>query len=768
MRAVRTYFIGALVVVIAGIIYYDFYDFHAYKLRTSEAELEGLKKMETAINVSNILRRERGLTQLNSKAKKFYLNKSDVKRTQELLQLLDQETLVQHYDEIIKTHQSKASLELFEMYTNVIMQLSVYNHEIADDTHLYYEEDRENYLMISSVLYYTQYMFEQLGKVRGLGTHLIASAESNRALQDKITYNLQNYFSFKKKYLQNISTLDIGIQSHIDGLNQELLGKEQGITTTLKAMFENRAKISAIEFFNQVDSLVQTLSIINERLIRLSEQRIEHRADQIRLSLLITGGLFILFITFTLIATIILQKRQEEDERVKRDQSLELNTMNRMHDRLHAISGLKEMCEVSLNALVEEHNSISGVLYVYDQDTDLLSLAATYGVKRQELLHALELGEGIIGEVAKSREYQLVTDELATIQNIGLTNISPKAVITLPILYLNNITGVVQFTVSEHPTDEMIKRIKREISIVSTYLFKALNANKSERYLELIDEEIITSSTDMFGRIISVSNAFARISGYDKKELIGRKHSIVRHPDMEDKVFKSMWETITSGHIWQGEIKNSTKEGGFYWVDVTITPNFDFYGNITGYTAVRQNITDKKYIEELATKDALTKLYNRRFYEQKYEELKAIALQENRLLSFMLIDIDNFKKYNDNYGHQEGDTTLINVASLLSKITSSCQHDYAFRLGGEEFGLLYFTDDKSESQEYAQHVVAEVEALGITHEYNESFGFVTISAGVIMLRHGFNDEELVYKAADELLYHSKESGRNRVSFENQA
>ncbi len=120
--------------------------------------------------------------------------------------------------------------------------------------------------------------------------------------------------------------------------------------------------------------------------------------------------------------------------------------------------------------------------------------------------------------------------------------------------------------------------------------------------LHLIDENIIMSSTNTEGIITSVSQAFCDISGYTKKELIGQPHSIVRDPNTPRELFSELWETIQLGKIWKGEIRNRNKNGGYYWVFATISPNFNASGEIISYSAIRHDITSKK---ELATQQTL-------------------------------------------------------------------------------------------------------------------------------------------------------------------
>ena len=138
--------------------------------------------------------------------------------------------------------------------------------------------------------------------------------------------------------------------------------------------------------------------------------------------------------------------------------------------------------------------------------------------------------------------------------------------------------------------------------------------------LETVSKNVILSKTDLKGVITHVSQAFCDISGYTKEELIGQPQSIVRHPDMPMETFMYMWSVIPSGETWEGEIKNLKKDGGHYWVNAIITPNYDYHGNHIGYTAIRKDIASQKEVEilntslemkiEARTKDLLTEKDN--------------------------------------------------------------------------------------------------------------------------------------------------------------
>ena len=110
---------------------------------------------------------------------------------------------------------------------------------------------------------------------------------------------------------------------------------------------------------------------------------------------------------------------------------------------------------------------------------------------------------------------------------------------------------------------------------------------ETESLIRLIDQNVIYSKTDWNGIITEASQAFCDISGYTKDELIGKSHNILRHPDMKDEVFKDLWKTIIREETWIGEVKNKTKDGGYYIVDAVIKPEFDHNNKKYGYVSIR-------------------------------------------------------------------------------------------------------------------------------------------------------------------------------------
>ena len=285
--------------------------------------------------------------------------------------------------------------------------------------------------------------------------------------------------------------------------------------------------------------------------------------------------------------------------------------------------------------------------------------------------------------------------------------------------------------------------------------------SQMKKYIKIVDENVLTSSTDLDGNITYASEAFCEISGYTKDELIGQNHRIIRHSDMKESTYKELWETIASGKTWKGEIKNKKKNGDYYWVKASISPVFDNKEEIISYTAVREDITDKKIIEEISITDGLTNIYNRRYFDEIFPKIINEAKRKNELVAFVFMDIDHFKQYNDNYGHQKGDEVLINFAACL-KQSLHRSSDYTFRLGGEEFAVVYQMETKEKAVEFANNLRKNIENLKIEHKYSSVSSYITASMGLICKNANEIVIDEIYKQADDLLYQAKRSGRNQV------
>jgi diguanylate cyclase (GGDEF)-like protein len=168
-------------------------------------------------------------------------------------------------------------------------------------------------------------------------------------------------------------------------------------------------------------------------------------------------------------------------------------------------------------------------------------------------------------------------------------------------------------------------------------------------------------------------------------------------------------------------------------------------------------------LRRIALLDGLTGVANRRKFEESYPQSWLHCVRAEQPISIIMLDIDFFKRYNDNYGHTQGDVCLRSVAQAISSRVNR-PYDLVARFGGEEFICVLPNTDFEGALFVAQQIVDSIIALKIPHEYSDAMKFVTISAGLASLVPTKDIEMLsVIEAADKQLYESKDKGRNRVS-----
>lgn len=177
---------------------------------------------------------------------------------------------------------------------------------------------------------------------------------------------------------------------------------------------------------------------------------------------------------------------------------------------------------------------------------------------------------------------------------------------------------------------------------------------------------------------------------------------------------------------------------------------------------VRLLESDIKKKEKIISIDPMTSLYNKSYFEVRFEKELLIHRRDQMGLTLMIIDIDYFKEYNDTYGHLEGDKTLIRVAKSLQNALKR-PTDIAFRVGGEEFAILCTGMEEKMAFAFANKLRINIENLKIFHKKSSVYKYITVSIGLytVPLNH-MSSMEQIYRYADSALYEAKSIGRNQV------
>lgn len=232
------------------------------------------------------------------------------------------------------------------------------------------------------------------------------------------------------------------------------------------------------------------------------------------------------------------------------------------------------------------------------------------------------------------------------------------------------------------------------------------------------------------------------------------------------KILKECHETAATPIIFlTGFMDAEYEERGFLMgaVDYIVKP----YNNNVVKARVMTHINLSKYRKQLERQlkvDMLTGLYNRRGLDEYLFEAAQEAVKKEYPLNCVIVDIDYFKKVNDTYGHLEGDRVLLHVGSLLTACLTP-GGGYVARYGGEEFAVVLPKADEIEIRLLMEQTCKKIHQAKIPNEKSDISPYLTVSAGGAgwILKEPREAKELL-KTADEMLYHSKENGRNRFTW----
>ncbi len=302
------------------------------------------------------------------------------------------------------------------------------------------------------------------------------------------------------------------------------------------------------------------------------------------------------------------------------------------------------------------------------------------------------------------------------------------------------------------------------LSVVVNKKYRLFQNNLSARD-SLVDQNVLMATLDENGNTISISNALCRCLGGVKQDFIGKNSDYFLPREENTELLDNISKSLQTGKEWQGEFKRYNQDGEVIWLSSTIFPvrnESDYKGETRGsFHNILENITNRKLFEETSVTDGLTSLYNRRKFDEMIEHEIKLARRRNTHLTLAIIDIDYFKKYNDNYGHPEGDTTLVRTASTI-RSSLSRPDDYVFRLGGEEFGIIFNGLNEEDTLNILEHVRMSIEQLKIEHNQNSVSDYITISIGAkVCAADKLIDKDVFYTEADRLLYTAKQK-RNTV------
>jgi len=283
-----------------------------------------------------------------------------------------------------------------------------------------------------------------------------------------------------------------------------------------------------------------------------------------------------------------------------------------------------------------------------------------------------------------------------------------------------------------------------------------------EKYRRAVDAAAIFSETDLAGCITYVNEQFCDMSGYSRDELLGANHRILSSGLHPAPFFQGMWQAISEGRVWRGEICNRAKDGTLYWVDSTMVPLVDEQtGRVQKYVSIRFDVSEKRQLlhtlQWRVGHDVLTGLPNRAYLSELLNQSLELSRSEEIPLALCMLDLDGFKAVNDGYGHACGDLLLVEVASRLRSIIRG--EDVVARLAGDEFVLIlrYVRD----IEELNSALLRILKAISEPYSIHGAELNVFASIGVTLFPLDDEDADTLLRHADQAMYVAKQSGRNR-------
>lgn len=291
---------------------------------------------------------------------------------------------------------------------------------------------------------------------------------------------------------------------------------------------------------------------------------------------------------------------------------------------------------------------------------------------------------------------------------------------------------------------------------------------------------VCTKVVDLDFNLIYMSSAGITALGIkDIKPFYSKPYPVEIYPQPYRDEWQACFKQVKEGGKTQKhDVVAVSTTGKKIWYDTTFLPLYNAEGKMTSIMVISVDITDRKLIEEKAKQlnakleeannqlkinnntDFLTKVPNRSFYERRFSENISLAKRDGGYLAHLMIDIDNFKEYNDTYGHKAGDDALKKVAQAIAHALQR-ETDLVSRLGGEEFAVLLPNTNMEGAIEIAEKIRHQVVDLAIEHNRSK-WKIMSVSIGVESLKGDELNRDDLYKHSDIALYMAKQSGKNRT------
>lgn len=296
-------------------------------------------------------------------------------------------------------------------------------------------------------------------------------------------------------------------------------------------------------------------------------------------------------------------------------------------------------------------------------------------------------------------------------------------------------------------------KLKSDLKLVAKLMGKVF---------ENADEGVMITGVD--STILNVNQSFVRVTQYSREEVLGNKPSILHSGNHDKGFYERMWDVLLHEHRWQGEIWNRRKNNEIYPEWLSITAVLDDNADISHYIGIFSDVSTEGESDErlyhLAHYDSLCDLPNRMLFYDRLRQSLSRSKRNEQKIAVMFMDLDGFKKVNDEYGHVVGDELLQQVSKRV--VTTLRESDTIARIGGDEFTMIITDIENTDSLDtIANKILSTIQETYTMHGHAFS---VSASIGISLFPDNSEDINTLVKQADIAMYKAKKEGKNRFKY----
>lgn len=427
-----------------------------------------------------------------------------------------------------------------------------------------------------------------------------------------------------------------------------------------------------------------------------------------------------------------------------------------------------EEVRTSLKIARSALDSLTELIHIKDNDGNLLDTNKafdTFWKNREEESDVIIRG-GMRGRKSQRRWTTDLQGRSCLLETSQTSLLSVDGDILGTLAISHNVTD--WFKMQQDLRDEMARRKGTEVALAQR---------------DIILESILASSPDVIAlfnesRVYEACNQ-AYIDSLDldltPEQLVGQQVEDILPEHLKQRFVDTDNRVLVDGETLRYVDEIIDKNGKAKWYDVVKSPYIDPSSGVKGILLLARDVSARFLAEQkleemnqelarLSFLDSLTKVANRRRFDEQLETVWNLHRRQRSTLTVILCDLDFFKDYNDNYGHLKGDQALVDVASAF-KQTLTRSSDCVARYGGEEFAFILPNTDHNSAQIITNKIHLAVKSLKIEHLRSQVSDQMTVSIGVVSLIPEFGDTpELAISHADEALYLAKKEGRNQTQY----